>query len=226
MASEHKESVKQSKSKIVLNKKHFRTKKSVKQYFKSILDDSNVGDELEGDQLEEFKDLAALHPRYADGINEISTVQIGKIMQNKNFNLIFDNGEECVVSYLKCIASKPHAKYIRGRVQKCARLAIRSQIQKFREITPLVCAISGDKLDKSDSHVDHDFNKKTFQSLLDDWLAYRNWTYPDIKIEWCEESELDRMSSKYRKSWRKYHRKHATLRIIKKELNLSGKRMS
>jgi hypothetical protein len=211
------------KKPIILGGKAFNTKKAMKTHFQTILKNLSEGDILEGDELKQFKDLAARHPRYRDGAPKINGVQIGKIMGTLCFTLLLDSGPE-VISYNKCINAKPFDKYIRQRVQRSARLAIMPQIRRFRETAPLICEISGDECNREDLHVDHDFSKGvTFQSLLDAWLKEQNYSYADIILELDPILELDVMARDFRRSWYTYHQDYASLRMIKKSLNLSGK---
>ena len=204
------------RSHIVIGSLEFRLKKDCTAYFKDLLRRSEVGDELDH---AEMVDLIKRHPDFSEEWLEDCSFVIGRTLGNKNFRIINNSGS-FPFSYHKCIVSAPRNKYVRSRVQRAARFAIRGQIKKFRRDNPCLCAITGEVVDEDDLHVDHDFSKKTFQALLDEW-ATANGGYEAIKLIQSPE-QINVMDAPYHESWCEFHLKKAALRMIKKEINLAG----
>lgn len=226
-SARQKATYKSKKEVVVLGSVSFTTKKAMRLHFQQMLRSHSVGDELDPIELEQFKALADRHPSRMCDPPAISGVHIGNgYLGTINFVLDFEDGTEECISYIKCVNAKPKKKYVRDRVQTCARLVVADQIYAFRDATPLVCSVTGEELKRDDSHVDHDFNILTFQTILDGWLTANAWNYEDIKIIKCGVTEMNTFSPKFRRSWQSWHMKHATLRMIKKSINLSGKETS
>ena len=214
---------KSTKTIITLGGIPFRTKKAMKAHFQNMLHSHDVGDKLEGDELAQFKDLADRHPRRRDNPPTIVGVHIAKDYFNStNFVLDLADGTENCISYIKCVDAKPMDKYIRDRVQRCARLAIAQQIYDFRDRSPLICEVTGEKLERDNSHVDHNFNVRTFQKILDWWLVENAWYYKDVEIVVCDVTDLDILAPRFLESWQAFHLKWAKLRMVSKEVNLKG----
>jgi hypothetical protein len=202
---------------IIIGSLEFKFKKDVKAYFGDMLKNSNVGDLLPHDEM---VDLVKRHPDFRFSWLEDCSFVIGLTLGNKNFRIINNSGS-FPISYTKCIRAAPRDKYVRARVQRAARFAIRAEIKQFRKDNPCICAISGEILGYDDLHVDHDFSKKTFQALLDEW-AQNNGGYEKIRLV-KNEDEINIMDSPFEASWKKFHLNKATLRMIKKQINLAGR---
>lgn len=207
----------QKKQPIVIGSMEFRLKKECTAYFKDLLRRSEVGDELDH---AEMVDLIRRHPDFVPEWLEDCSFVIGRTLGSKNFRIINNSGS-FPFSYHKCIMSAPRDKYHRKNVQAAARYAIIGQIKKFRRDNPCLCAITGEAAEPANLHVDHDFSKKTFQALLDQWAA-ANGGYEAIKLTQDPGTELFVMDDPYYESWCEFHLKEAALRMIKKEINLAG----
>lgn len=108
------------------------------------------------------------------------------------------------------------------------RRSVEDQINEYRvkhkrlHNGKYVDEVDGKVLSPLNSHVDH--YPISFARLVDTWLAEQKYSLEDIvtKATIGDFSGVVMSNEAQRKNWQKYHRKHAQLRIISKQRNLSS----
>lgn len=80
----------------------------------------------------------------------------------------------------------------------------------FQERERPTCTMTGKTLEFEDAHVDH--YDPPFAVLADDWLHQQGLELAAVHF-WTHDLE---------QSWRRYHDKHANLRLVSKQANMSG----
>jgi len=84
------------------------------------------------------------------------------------------------------------------------------KMSAFHKGMPATCNLTGKSLEFGDAHVDH--YDPPFAVLADDWLHQQGLELAAVQF-WTHDLE---------QSWRRYHDKHANLRLVSKEVNMSG----
>ena len=217
--------------KYVFGSNSFKTKKEIQNYLKQYKDSKCAGDIVEEPYLTVLLGVYQWHPEYDE--TWMSDDMIFKISKDERFGemsyVVINNGRVWDFSYLKCIKGGTKEKNKRFNVMNTARTLIKDQIYEFRDKNKIKvngsikfkCEIDGKLYNPTDIHIDHNYEKLTFLTILDNFLTENNLTYETIPL--VDDGEFyHNMTEKHKKLWKEYHKKNAILRCIFKTYNLSG----
>lgn len=122
-------------------------------------------------------------------------------------------------SYMKCITVVKHSTEVKGAFRR----AVNDQIKEFRRANfNGVSAMSGEPLDYSDIHVDHE--NPTFLQLFNSFISDHGIEVDAVKLADLDEGGKELVDSELITLWQDYHKKHAKLRCISSQENLRRKR--
>ena len=205
--------------KYTLGNKEFKNKDAIKKYFQEYHNKYSIGTILNGEYKDVMIDLVKWHPNYDDwNINGPVEFKIHyDCFGNKNYRMM-SNGEwnDESFSYIKCIRKPTKENNHRRNVISASRNAIMSQIEEYRNSQctqqGYLCEICNTYVYKEDIHIDHNFDKLTFQQILDDFLKENGKTYNDLKV--MSKNTLQQFDNSDREEWSKYHQSRAMLRCL------------
>jgi len=197
--------------------KNLKTKKSLKEYTKTIIDQIGECDSLcKSEYYPLFIYLCSRHPEYPDKfINMIDIkIQYNKVFRKNLEGLIINkDGSTDSVSFLNtCISGKP-----KNNLYSAMRYSVVDQILHFKNNSIQMCC----KCKSSDNlHVDHD--QPLFINITKSFLQNRN----DIPISFLQDKQsnitiFDPMDSIFINEWNTYHKHTATYQILCRYCNLT-----
>lgn len=204
-----------------LGGKTFRTKASIKSFFKDYHKDKNNGHLLEEPHYSVMCDLITRHPRHSEWeiVHPIQLrVNVGKYGE-KNYQILRFGGWE-TFSYNKCIKGDTPEKNVRCNVLKAMRNAVEPQKNKFLAENLVEgqyrCNTCRGMFDDVD--VDHNFKIITFQRLVDDFLIGERKRYADVGLADVGLADLKEggwsLTEEDHISWCKYHEENAILQCL------------
>lgn len=180
-------------------------------FIKTILNKYNYNESLNLDDFFLICDLIDRHPQSKEKIGcGIQNIQVRK---DKNFNtkqfwIIRTDGSEIDFSYIKAVKAKDKTNL--QKFKDAAREAVSSQIIQFK--------VSANA-NFPGLHVDHII---PFEKFILSFIYEFNINVDQVKITGDTRSEF--MDKELKDSWKKYHLKNASLRILTASENLSRKR--
>lgn len=211
---------------MIIGDKEFKYKKDALSHFKDIL---NSYESTQIVNESDFKDLVALIENRSDkdekigcGIESIQVIEVR--YKTKCFELIRTDGSKEVFSYRSCIngKSKPLTKFseaCRETISEDLRNVKLTYFKKFSSKGEVKCQETGELCKWEELNVDHR-QPNTFSVIVDRFIEVHRI---DIKnVEYTE-----KMDGVYHFSdvvlaqkFKKYHKKMANLRLVKKGKNL------
>jgi hypothetical protein len=216
-----------SRFSFTLAGKTFKSKKALSDRIKEILYGYAIGSCLQGHERVFIIEMLSLHPEAATkigcGIRDV-TVE-SSIYGARGFFFHRYDGTKTDASYLKCL-NPESSRY--NDLQSAFRIAVAKQVRevywKAFQNGPFACEFTGQilQLDDGNSAVDH-VPPKTFQALLNSFLALRGLELNDIVITGSKDMEMEKhiVDERLKADWQEYHAKEAVLRVISKLANTS-----
>lgn len=199
----------------------FKTKTEATNHIKAILSGHGIGDRLYGEELKIVLALLQAHPEYTEkakgGVKGIIVDRPGNGYGGQCFHVLHDNGSTSDFSYRVCLNPKLQHAY---NLEISCRAAIRNDIVIFKEVwaeTDGTCAISGQCLAYEDAHVDH-AHPLTFKTILQNFVASGCVDISTIEYD-NSVSGVRFKDAAVAECFRKYHLRHANLRVINAQLN-------
>lgn len=169
-----------------------------------------------GHDLLLMKDLIKWHPEQEMKEAVVNELFVMKSKYGNNHFVL--NGRP--FSYLKCIRRNSSKKNLRENIIKACRRAIVPDIDEFlrkKQHTNGMyrCEITGRMYTRDNVHVDHDYTKIMFSTILDKFIA--KFGQPQIR-------SISKGGWELIDPWafRNFHNEHAQLRIINKHDNVSA----
>jgi hypothetical protein len=179
----------------------------------------------EGDDYKMLLYVFRFHPRFIEktrGLNvKCFTIESNPLGKGFTLYAILSDGSKVDWSYVKaCRAVGSGAVDIR-RVEalQAFRLAVEGQIGEFiesRMINSMVIADDGKLYDRSEVEVHH--HGKTFNDLVNEFLRLKGLRIEDVKTVDISIGR-DFADPNLKKEWIEFHKKHAKLIIIPKQLH-------
>lgn len=221
-----------------INKKEYKSKSKVKDYFQKILKTNKVGNKL---PKAKFEDVLALLKYHTDaenkigcGVKYITTKHpegmLTEFMQRDvHFNIIRVDGTEEDFSYNNCINNLGKGFSEESRFKeykmKALRLVIKPQIDYFRNKmfgnkTYLKCPLLHLNFSKKTCHIDHE-PPNTFVDILISFLKKENIKLSDIKIYKVNNYIYLLEDKILSEKWYGFHKNNAKLRAIHKTANMA-----
>lgn len=208
----------------------WKTKRAARKWVQDLLNSTDPGQFLPTTETLIVFNLLQRHPRYnkhyeythAIGIKVDRHAAYG----NNCFHTISPGRDPMPFSYISCFSPPTPNMNIR---QACRRL-IYDQITQFKldsvESNGLIkCAVSGEFLPIEDIDVDHDFSSSElmFHRLVDKFIASIDIPPKDIKVQYIKRTNIVKFyNESLNVQWLAYHKEHARLRCLKREINQRG----
>lgn len=211
--------------------KKFDTKKQLKVYTRTILDQAAVGQTLAGEKATFLYELFRHHPE-ADvklaGMKGIR-VRTNRMFRQREFCIVKGDGDEYDISFNSSITGKHSTNT--SNFNKACRFAVSDQIAEFKkrafkETTTLACPLSGEVVTAGNAHVDHETPQ--FSTLVAKFIE-------DHRVDLCatrykpidhrtDFGAVEFADAELGDKFGEYHRTHAKLRILSAKANLNRKR--
>jgi len=219
---------------ITVGGKNFKTKQTLTNYCKFVLNNADLDSLLQGEWESVMNDVLNMHQDF-HGKTKGQPFKIGvRACQinpmNRQFFILREDGTDTDFSYYKCISGKSKE----SRIKETLRACIKYQSDGYKEQYffenadrqgYVACAETGLKIRKRDSHIDH--FPVQFDEIVKEWVDINNLRSEDIVLVkpskdnstfWpFEDQEL-------LQSFLDYHQKVATYRIVLNKVNLQRKR--
>ena len=227
--------------KITIGNKTYPTKKSALEFYRDILNSYDFGESLNQNDFLNLIDLLNYHLKIKHnndvGIKEIDSnektnefilkyIRVAKYLYNtKCFELVYDN-DTFIISYRQMINQNMPSK--RSVFNSVCRNLIQSDLTDLKQTYFKNNAIESKALcqETNEMHkwenlvVDHR-QPNTFSIIVDRFIELNDINVENIKYKQSELNytifEDDNLNVKFIK----YHKEKATLRIVRKDLNLS-----
>lgn len=216
------------KHKVTMGELCFASKAEANQYFSAILNNTRLGAELIGNDLSDVMALLSCHPDALKKMGAgVKTIKVDKALyKTRCFHVIRVDGSSDNFSINRCIVGEypPFREFYnacRGVVEPDL-LAFKAEYFKSNGDAQgkVKCAITGEKIDFSQSHVDHR-EPFTFSAIVHFFIKANNITLENVQYadEGVYGNEfVDKVLAKNFKLW---HDENAIIRIVKARENLS-----
>lgn len=213
--------------------KNFKTKTTLTNYCKFILNNADVNSILEGECLDVLKDVVVMHDRFEEKVKGLDyTVGVRACTvnpRNRQFYILRSDGTDTDFSYYKAIGSSSKLR----RIKEALRESIREQMITYKDSYfelhsdskgYVVCPETELKMKRKDSHLDH--YPRQFEEILKDWADTYSIKSDDLVIYpagdntngWLFEDQ------NILKSFVEFHEDAAEYRVVLNKVNLQRKR--
>lgn len=221
-------------AKYEFNGSSFRTKKQIEQHMRAILERTEVGSELQGDDLAFVEALLQHHHRAKQKLGAgIAAIRVDLNTEWKAWKmltLVRCDGSETDFSYRACI-------YPRNKLQEfqeACRQAVVPDILEFKrqyyadhadEFNQIRCPVTNQIVGWDESHIDHDL-PWPFREIVKAYCIERGAQIETIDLDGDEDGacQYQFRDAAIRDDFREFHGQRAQLRVLSKEANLRTKR--
>lgn len=204
----------------------FATKKDALTHYKTILNAYDFGEELTKNDFNDLMVLLEIHPRVKEKIGVgIDKVRIAKVQYNtKSFELVRIDGSTEFFSYTKRI-NAPKTTFTKFR--EACRQAIQDDLRSVKldyfdknsKKGQVKCQESNELAKYEELNVDHR-QPNTFSVIVDRFIELNNLDIEKVEYIQVDGGPNELKDYRLKQDFRKYHQAKATLRIVKKDLNL------
>lgn len=204
----------------------FVTKKEALTHYKTILNAYDFGEELTKNDFNDLMVLLETHPRVKEKIGVgIDKVRIAKVQYNtKSFELVRIDGSTEFFSYTKRI-NAPKTNFTKFR--EACRQAIQDDLRSVKldyfdknsKKGQVKCQESNELAKYEELNVDHR-QPNTFSVIVDRFIELNNLDIEKVEYIQVDGGPNELKDDRLKQDFRKYHQDKATLRIVKKDLNL------
>ena len=200
---------------------YFGSNKEIEEYTRDKITKLGLCSSIKSEDISFYyflKDLFLRHPRYmekeVDKAIDFIIVQNGLNKNAYEINFILNNGRIESISWIKC-AKETKQNPMVGFKMAC-RTSVDDQIYIYRSKANKVCSICSSRKELEVDHVIH------FEKLLSDFLLSNKMKLPSSfdKDKYHRECFKPK-DKKFGDIWKEYHKKHAILRILCKNCNLT-----
>lgn len=204
----------------------FGSKAAVADHAKAIKDNAAPGTILEGQDMAFMLDLLRWHPHAAEkfgaGVRHILVRENPKYGHNE-FYLRRVDGSGTDFSYKQCTQpSTPEADF-RTALRVAAEPDIIAARNYLFDLEPVrYCPLTGERLLKTDGHMDHK-PPNTFSQIVKTFVLSRRLNPAKVAVTGRSQDNSFRLrllDTALEQDWVEYHRQHAFLRVISKTANL------
>jgi hypothetical protein len=220
---------------IEIGDKIFKTKKEATDFIRGILYGNLLNMPLSDDGLVFVCDLLEKHPdkneKIGVGVKSIITEEDANFHTTRHFSIIRNDNTKIDFSFNKCLT--PNLNDPLKLFHSSARRAIADQILVVKDILfqknmdadgNILCALTGEMIDKKSCHVDH-IPPKTFDKIVSDFIDENKIDVSMLKYkEACDGIGREFEDDKIKQLFSDYHEKVAKLRIVSVKANLSQKK--
>lgn len=225
---------------IKIGEREFKSKKSLQELCKRILNSTQVGNKLEGEYFDIMDFVFKMHPEYFSKIKGMTyTIHKRPAVINKKNNEFYikrADGSEVDFSYLKCFKKTQDSDM--ATIKKHLKWTIREQMQyhkkeKYERIKIISggqygirCESSGEFITWDQIHLDH--HPVPFDNIMNEWLDKTGYGERELALDKDPEATYSYSfkDKNIEREWQEYHYTRATYMLIKDKINLSkGKKV-
>jgi len=204
----------------------FDSKKAALNHFKTILNNYDFGESLNGADFQNVYELLNTHPERKDKIGKgLKEIRIAKLKYNTRcFELVRIDDTTDYFSYTKRINSPPSdfTRFLtacRETIQDDLRSVKQSYFDKYSKNGKVKCQETGEFLKWEELNVDHR-QPNTFSVIVDRFIELHQINLCQIEFVEVDGFQDKLANNKLREDFRQYHRKKANLRVVKRNMNL------
>lgn len=220
----------------ILADKTFKTKETLTNYFKYILNNSELNESLTGQWKYEVIELIKQHSKAEEKIGTgIQSIVVEKHFDEytqkpakyPHFHIYRVDGSDIDFSYYKCIRNM---KSIKGNVsplmksdklidvKKALRFEIKEYIYKFKKdyfgnCRTKKCQATDKRIAIAKAEVDHKY-PITFDQLIFNFMTENNYKFKDIKLTAIDGVHNKLKDRKLAKEWYDYHAANCKLHVV------------
>ena len=213
--------------------KNFKTKSSLTNYCKFVLNNAEVNSILRGEWGDVLKDVLRMHEDFMEKTLgqsfEIGVRQCNVNWRNRQFYVLREDGSDTDFSYRTAISSKDKLSHLKATLRDSINeQTIAYKNKYFQENADrqgyVKCPETGLKIKKKDCHIDH--FPIQFDEIIKNWAELNNLASenillvppPDNGTVWfMQDTEL-------LQSFKDYHEAVATYRLVLNKVNLQRKK--
>ena len=202
----------------------FKTQKEQLNYFKNILNSSEMIKPLDRRYKDDLLTLLKRHTEAEDKIGcGVSYFYVGKAAYGtKCFFVKRVDGTTTDFSYIT--ATKAKSKTVNQSFIDACRLISTEQTRKFKmdafNSGPVFCEITNKPLTLETCHVDHEY-PNTFENIVRAFMSQIDWSEEDISKPNDNQFLTTIVNEELAKKFRWYHEKCANLRLLYGPVNMS-----
>jgi len=212
---------------IIIRDKEFKYKKDALLYFKNILGSYEFGEILNNSDQKDLIALLLQNETRKDKIGSgVKEIRIGKVQYGtKCFEINRNDLSIETFSYILCInGDRSPLTMFNAACRNAVDIDMRTVKQKyFDEFSikgKVKCQETGILSSWSELNVDHR-QPNTLSVILDRFIELNDIDIKQIKFTKTANNKIAFEDEKLSENFRKYHKQKATLRIVRKENNLS-----
>lgn len=209
--------------------KQFKTKTTLTNYCKFVLNNAELGLPLTGDWFDVIDGILRMHESYSEKTKgpgySIGVRKCPINPRNRQFFILRADGTDTDFSYMKAITPKKKSSY----VKETLRAAIKDQVMEwkdnyFREnadrLGYVICPETKLKVKKKNSHIDH--YPKQFDEIVKEWIDMYKLNSEEIVLlsNGDNSTAWDMEDKSLLESFIRYHKEQATYRIVLDKVNL------
>ncbi len=200
--------------KYVVGGEGFANKKALTERVRHILHQSPLGP-VHGQDGRFLRAFFRWHPNPAKRAHELAEVRIGRSeLGSRCFLLVRRDGTVCDASYKKPLQALTNLPVRKISVVQAMRAAIQDQINEFRAHHP----DPERAYDTTNWQVDHEY-PRTFKRLVEVFLSEQGLEFNDIEPASKDFQAGAELPEPLSSRWSEFHRKHARLRLLPREVN-------
>ena len=218
---------------IKIANKTFKSKSSLINYVKYVVNNQEVGVPLDGEWFDVVDGVLRLHSGYkqkaGSGEYVIYTQQCTVNPRNRNFMVRREDGSTTDFSFYKALSPDNKASDVKAAL----RYAVQDQCIEYKDNYFLknasarghvLCHETGLKVTKKASHLDH--YPTQFDEIVSNWFKLNKLKLSDIVLEdsWDNKRQNELADTKLVESFRNYHKEVAKYRIVLAAVNLQRKK--
>ena len=213
--------------------KTFKSKGTLINYVKYVLNNHEVGTSLGGDWFDVVDGVLRLHTNYkqkvGDGKYEIYIQQCTVNPRNRNFMIRREDDSTTDFSYYKALRPDNKASDVKAAL----RYAIQDQCVEYKDNYFLenasakgrvICAETGLKVTKKTSHLDH--YPVQFDEIVSTWFKLHKLKLSDIELKdsWDNKRQSELADAGLVEYFQTYHEEVANYRVVLAGVNLQRKK--
>lgn len=203
----------------------FKNKTAVRAHYSQLINAYDSGHTLEGGDLFFVDDLLKRHrdydQKFGAGIARFYIARHKTYGTKKvEFERVDGTTDDFSINY--CLDPVTAEEYAAMNFRCAARTTVLPDIRAFKNVSGMICEITGVKHARDDLHVDH-APPHVFSSIVSAYLAERGKAPTDFEYQDDSSGLAIFADSSVGDDFRSYHNAQAQLRVIHKTINLSGR---
>lgn len=209
------------KTKYVVGGVGFTTKEAIQKRCQQILQQYQFTQQVTGQDLDIVFHIYSMHPDKPQD-KAIKHISVEKSRYKTLYFLVhYEDGTQDDFSYIKALEGKlmtPRQHFV-----EAARLIIGNQVNTFKKDVfrrgRVFCAVNGEELDWDSAHVDH--FEPTFDEIIDRWISANPALIETLTYTHVKGLGKTLTDKSVETAFAKFHKKHANLRVVSAQWNLS-----